>query len=451
MDMHVDPIDLVAQVNRGRVPALLQRKFTAMAADPFAFLRATAGLGHRAVDRAALPAQPLAWLCGDLHVQNFGCFRGANGLVYFDLNDFDEAGRLPASLDILRLLASVHVAAAHLGLGEGEDAQVARAALDAYAGALARGKAFWLERDTAAGPARRLLRQVERRARRDLLASRTHGRGAARRLNLDGVRYLALGRATALRGRLQAAVAELGAHFSAPEYFAVQDLAFRVAGMGSLGVSRYVALTQGEGGGHGQALIDLKFAVPSAAVMACPDLAQPVWSSEAARVIAVQDLCQAASPAFLSVVAVGARLFIARELQPVEDKMPIEVLAHAPRRLAHALADMGRLAAWAQLRAAGRQGAAPGEELVAFGAGMQAHPEPWLDAARAVADTNAREHRLFAHAWTAGDPRLHALVEPLGGAASATPAVAGKSQASDAAAASKAARAPLATGARRAA
>jgi hypothetical protein len=82
---------------------------------------------------------------------------------------------------------------------------------------------------------------------------------------------------------------------------------------------------------------------------------------------------------------------------------------------------------------------------------MQAHPEPWLDAARAVADTNAREHRLFAHAWTAGDPRLHALVEPLGGAASATPAVAGKSQASDAAAASKAARAPLATGARRAA
>jgi len=33
-----DPIDLIAQTNRGRVPQLLQRKFDAMAADPFAFL-----------------------------------------------------------------------------------------------------------------------------------------------------------------------------------------------------------------------------------------------------------------------------------------------------------------------------------------------------------------------------------------------------------------------------
>src|SRR3974390_2677381 len=111
-----DPVSLVAQVNAGRAPRLLERKFDTMAGDRWAFLRATALLCHRSIDLGALPEPPLGWVGGDLHLQNFGCFRGGNRLVYFDLNDFDEAARLPVSVDLLRFLASIHCAAPGLAL-----------------------------------------------------------------------------------------------------------------------------------------------------------------------------------------------------------------------------------------------------------------------------------------------------------------------------------------------
>ncbi len=35
-----------------------------------------------------LPQSPNTWICGDLHLENFGSYKANNKLVYFDLNDF---------------------------------------------------------------------------------------------------------------------------------------------------------------------------------------------------------------------------------------------------------------------------------------------------------------------------------------------------------------------------
>jgi hypothetical protein len=48
---------------------------------------------------------------GDLHVENFGTWRDAEGRLVWGVNDFDEAARLPYSNDLVRLAASVKVAA----------------------------------------------------------------------------------------------------------------------------------------------------------------------------------------------------------------------------------------------------------------------------------------------------------------------------------------------------
>ena len=62
-----------------------------MADDVFAFLRGTCHLFYVRLPRARLTrSAPAAWACGDLHLANFGSYRGDNHLVYFDLNDFDE-------------------------------------------------------------------------------------------------------------------------------------------------------------------------------------------------------------------------------------------------------------------------------------------------------------------------------------------------------------------------
>src|SRR5215470_1126876 len=82
----------IRRYNEGRDPERLRLKYRAMAKSAFAFLRGTCHLfwedwdGGQALDRT-----PLAWACGDLHVENFGAFKGDNRLDYYDLNDFDEA------------------------------------------------------------------------------------------------------------------------------------------------------------------------------------------------------------------------------------------------------------------------------------------------------------------------------------------------------------------------
>ncbi|HEY2187158.1 MAG TPA: DUF2252 family protein, partial [Caldimonas sp.] len=82
----------ILRYNAGRDPERLAMKYRNMRGDAFIFLRATCHLFYAALpSEAVLRKAPAAWACGDLHVENFGSYKGDNRLVYFDLNDFDEA------------------------------------------------------------------------------------------------------------------------------------------------------------------------------------------------------------------------------------------------------------------------------------------------------------------------------------------------------------------------
>jgi uncharacterized protein (DUF2252 family) len=404
-----DPIDAIVALNRGRDPQLLATKFQAMATDRFAFLRASAGLAHAEVDLTGLPFSPTGWVCGDLHLNNFGCFRGQNRLVYFDLNDFDEAARLPVAFDLLRFLGSILTAAPGFGLIREEAEALAADALVRYSEAMARGKPFWLEPETARGPIQVLLKQVSARRRRDLLARRTELRRGRRKILIDQHRYLPLPPEGPLRDQLAEALRSLGHLYESQEFFLPRDFARRVAGMGSLGVPRYVALVHGRGDPDRNALIDFKLAAPSSASAALPGLPQGPWADEAQRVVTVQDICQAACPAYLTAIPIGGRAFVVRELQPVEDRIALDRLARQPKRLVDTLGSMAEVAAYAQLRGAGRMGTASPEALIEFGFEVMSQPRPWLDAARQVDAKNAQAHRAFRAAWHQRDPRLIAL------------------------------------------
>jgi len=404
-----DPVDSIVAVNRGREPVLLARKFDSMAADPFAFLRASAGLAHADLDLPALPASPLGWVCGDMHLGNFGCFRGANRLVYFDLNDFDEAARLPLAVDLLRFLASILVSAPGLTVTRTEARELAARALASYGAALERGKALWLERDTARGPIRSLLEQVATRRRRSLLARRTQLQRGQRALRIDDLHYLGLRPQVDPIEAIEKALGELGQRFEQPVFFRRRDIARRVAGMGSLGVARYVALVRGRGDPDKNALIDFKRAVPSSAVESLPTYPQPSWPDEAQRVVSVQDICQAACPAFLTAIVICGEAYVARELQPVEDRVALAHLVRQPRRLAETLAEMAQVAAYAHLRGAGRRGSAEVDAMIGFGQELIERPRPWLEAARRADAANTAAFRRFRAAWRRHDPRLMRL------------------------------------------
>jgi len=328
-----------------------------MRATPFAFFRATCGLFYaRAATHHLLPKAPLGWLCGDLHLENFGAYRGENGLAYFDLNDFDEALLAPGTWDILRLVTSVVVWAGQREHPARERKRLAQIPLETFDLALRAGRARWLERATAEGPIRKLLRQVERRTTEELLNQRTAGRGKHGARRLLRVPGQLLPAPTDEKRRVVKTLARFARGVHAQGYYRVLDVTRRIAGLGSLGLPRWVILVEGDGAPDGNRLLDLKAAHPPAA-LPWARARQPRFPSEAARAVQVQQWVEAEPPALLAAVGTG-RGFILRELQPRKDRMRLAHLEEDPHRVASVLEAMGRLAAWALIRSAGRRGAA---------------------------------------------------------------------------------------------
>lgn len=377
--------------DRGRDPERLALKYARIRQSPFAFLRATAFAYYADCPLPPVLADsPQAWLSGDLHLENFGTYRGANGLVYFDVNDFDEASLAPLAWDIGRLLTSMLVAAHESPFASAAWTSAVERCLAAYAQALAGGKPLWIERRTARGPVRRLLRQLARRSPQALLKARTTGQGTRRRLRKDGVH--ALPASASDRRRVVDLLSAIGRREPATGRLRVLDVARRIAGTGSLGMERYVALVDGHAPRGEPLLLDLKSEVRPASLIA-GGVAGP-WRNDATRTVEVQRVAQAVPPAGLSAHRLGQRHLVLRELQPVEDRVDLSQLS-SPDELSTFAADLGEVAAWAHLRGAGRWGAAPVEALMAFGS-RRDWRMPLLRHARAARDRTVAEHATFA-------------------------------------------------------
>ncbi len=118
-----DAVRAVEESNAGRVAELTPIRVGRMAANPFAFLRGSAGL--MAHDLSTGPVTGVgAQICGDAHAANFGLYGDARGGLVIDLNDFDETVFGPWEWDLKRLAASLVLA----GRVAGADEDTCRAA-----------------------------------------------------------------------------------------------------------------------------------------------------------------------------------------------------------------------------------------------------------------------------------------------------------------------------------
>lgn len=395
----MDVIELLKADNTARDPERLKMKWAAMKGNPFVFLRGTCRLFYERLPRAGLfKSAPPVWICGDLHLENFGSYKADNRLVHFDLNDFDEAVLAPASWELVRMLTSIRIATDALSASRAQALALPSAFLGAYAAELAAGKAYWIERDTAEGLVHTLLDSLRVRRRSAFLDGRTAIKGRRRHLKVDGRKALAV--TDVQRAAVTKLIGKFAQQQPEPGFYQVLDVARRIAGTGSLGVDRYVILVEGKGSPHGNYLLDLKEAKSSSLL---PRLRQeqPSWNSEAERVVTLQRRMQAVSMAFLQPVIMGGRSYVLRGLQPTEDRVTLGHAALADGGLVHTLATMGRLVAWAQLRSSGRQGSAAADELIDFG-----RREKWqrrlLDLSEDCAAQCRKDSAVFDAAMTAG-------------------------------------------------
>jgi hypothetical protein len=126
-----NPVELLEEQAKTRVPELVPIRYGRMLASPFAFYRGTAAL--MAADlahgvRTGLHAQ----LCGDAHLSNFGVYATPDRLLTFDVNDFDETLPGPFEWDVKRLVASFAVAGRDRGFAPKVRARICAAVVRSY-------------------------------------------------------------------------------------------------------------------------------------------------------------------------------------------------------------------------------------------------------------------------------------------------------------------------------
>lgn len=105
-----DPISILEDSNKGRLPDLIPLRYGRMAHSPFTFFRGAAAL--MAMDLGSIKNTTVkVQACGDCHLLNFGAFATPERNIIFDINDFDETLPAPWEWDLKRLAVSFVLAA----------------------------------------------------------------------------------------------------------------------------------------------------------------------------------------------------------------------------------------------------------------------------------------------------------------------------------------------------
>jgi uncharacterized protein (DUF2252 family) len=132
-----DSLATILAQNTIRVPGLVPIRHGRMAASPWNYYRGAAAV--MAADLGSRPHSGIeVQLCGDAHVLNFGLWATPERNLFFDLRDFDETLPGPFEWDVLRLAASLVVAAREVGIRPRRADAAVAAAVEAYAGRMRR-------------------------------------------------------------------------------------------------------------------------------------------------------------------------------------------------------------------------------------------------------------------------------------------------------------------------
>jgi len=225
------------------IQADLDIKHQKMAVDVFSFLRATFYLWSQAwpVICRDLAQAPSVLAVGDLHIENFGTWRDSEGRLGWGVNDFDEASDLPYTNDLVRLSTSAQLAiqANHLQISATE---ASSAILTGYSeGLQSGGEAFaladkhgWLRRVAV-----NCLKEPEKFWQK-----------------IDELPIITEAIPDSAIVALEHLLPQTGITYSVKH---------RIAGLGSLGHPRYMAVAEFEGG---KVAREAKALVPSATIWA---------------------------------------------------------------------------------------------------------------------------------------------------------------------------------------
>lgn len=344
-----DPVEILVEQNRNRLPDLVPLRFARMLTDPFSFYRGAAAL--MAADLAAGPSSGIEVMCGgDAHLSNFGVYASPQRTLVFDLNDFDEAAVAPAEWDVKRLTTSAIVGGRHAGYSEKTVRRIAANVVGTYRDGLrAMLDMDILERyylrlepqryvNKAPGSLGKVIAGTARKARTRTSArvfERIMETGPDGRLHLREnpplLTHVDITDEEALthsfREYLTSVPADVAVVLS---HFQVTDIALRVVGVGSVGTRSYLLILTGPGGTP--LVLQVKEANRSV-LEEYGGQTQPMTLTAAVaalgqgiRVVDGQRILQAISDVFLGTLRIAGRDFYVRQYQDMKGSVETEGL-----------------------------------------------------------------------------------------------------------------------------
>jgi uncharacterized protein (DUF2252 family) len=424
-----DPIAVLEEQARTRVPELVPVRYGRMLVSPFAFFRgATAVMAN---DLAPAPQAGLsAQLSGDAHLANFGGFASPERNLVFDLNDFDETLPGPFEWDVKRLAASFEVAARQRNFSTAERTEAVLGVVRTYREAMREFAGMgeldvWYSRLDARTIA------AELRAAHDRKLERTVRGAAAKAQTKDRMRALAklteevdgeprlvsdpplivpLRELVAseeparLESQLRAAFRRYRRTLphdlrALLEGFRSVDLARKVVGVGSVGTRSWLLLLLGRDD-RDPLFLQIKEAETSVLE---PLLGRSRFANHGQRVVEGQRLMQASSDIFLGWVRAegdldgGLRDFYVRQLWDWKSSVDVETI------LPHGLGVYAMACGWTLARAHARSG--DRIAITAYLGKSDRFDRAIAAFAAAYADLNEKDHQALVEAVAAGRVR----------------------------------------------
>ena len=410
-----DPVGLLLEQARTRVPELVPVRHGRMLVSPFTFYRGAAL--PMAADLATTPASGLrVQLCGDAHLSNFGAFASPERRLVFDVNDFDETLPGPFEWDVKRLAASLAVAGRDNGFSRKDRRQIVLAAAEGYRTAMrAFAKQHFLDvwyahLDVEAAIAEfRSQFKAKRVKATEKLVAKAHTQDSMRALSklttvADGQRRIISDPpliepveevfADVQAGMIYDLIREVMGKYQRTlqsdrrhllEYFTLVQLARKVVGVGSVGTRAWIALMEGVDGTE-PLFLQAKEAQPS---VLAPHCGRSQYRNQGERVVAGQHLMQAESDIFLGWTHVVGpdgvdRDYYVRQLKDWKFSLPIEQMIPSGMKV------YARLCGWTLARAHARSG--DRIALAAYLGGSAKFDQAIADFAETYADQNDRDY-----------------------------------------------------------
>ena len=422
-----DPIALLEEQAKARVPELVPVRWGRMMVSPFTYYRGAAL--PMASDLATTPVSGLTvQACGDAHLSNFGVFGSAERNLVFDVNDFDETLPGPWEWDVKRLAASMEVAARSNGFSDKQRRKIVagtvagyRQAMRDFAGMSQLG--IWYARADIDQLRAQLESKMDDRQRKLVAkgAAKARTRDSMEELgklttSVDGqLRIMAdppllvpiedlladPSQRSALESEIHSIMSKYRRTLATDRRYLIDQYEFvhmarKVVGVGSVGTRCWIVLMLGRDESD-PLFLQVKEAEESV-------LSRFLGASEFAnmgqRVVAGQRLMQASSDIFLGWHRVAAGLdgkqrdFYVRQLRDWKFSLDVDAMVPGGMRM------YGEVCGWTLARAHARSGDAIA--IAAYLGGSDVFDQAIAQFADAYADQNERDHDAVLEAVKAG-------------------------------------------------